>query len=308
MACAPTGSSIRVVLVALGGNLGVAAVKALAFAATGSSAMLTEAIHSLVDTVDQVLLLIGEKRGSRPPDETHPFGHGMEAYFWTFIVALLVFLLGGAVSIWQGWHKLLNPEPIDRPWINYIVLIASAGFESASFRAGYLECRRVIRGRDVRLWRFLRLSKDPNVFTVLLEDGAALVGLSIAGLGVTAAAYLGAPWADGLASILIGLLLVAVAAFLANETRSLMVGEAAPPPVIEAVREAISRDPRVDRLDDLLSLQLGPRSILFAAAPHFREGLSGEEVRSAAAELSQTVKKVDPRIGLVFLRPHDRLA
>ncbi len=297
--------STRVVLAALAGNLGIAVVKLLAFALTRSSAMLTEAIHSLVDSGDQVLLLIGQKRAAKPPDPSHPLGYGMETYFWSFIVALMVFLLGGAVAVHQGVVKLSHPSQIERPWVSYLVLGVSAAFEGASFMTAYREYRRVVRGRDVRLWRFLRLSKDPNVFSTLMEDGAAVTGLAVAALGVTGSAYLGAPGADGAASILIGLLLVGVALFLANESRSLIAGESAVEPIVTAVRQILERDPRVIAVEDVLSLHLGPRAILFAAALRFRSDLSGDEVQRAALELTRAVKRTDDRIVQVFLRPTD---
>ena len=295
--------STRVVLTALAGNLAIALVKFVAFAFTRSSAMLTEAIHSLVDTSDQVFLLIGQKRGAQPADATHPLGYGMETYFWSFIVALQVFLLGGAVAIWQGVSHILHPQPIDRPWISFLVLGLSAVFEGMSFMSAYREYRHVVRGRDIRLWRFLITSKDPGVFATLLEDGAAMAGLAIAAVGVAGAVWLHALWMDGAASVLIGLVLVCVALFLANETRSLIAGEAAVDPIVEAVRQVILRDQRVSELRNVLSLHLGPKAIMFAASLHFRSGLSGDEIQQAARELGKAIKTADPRIALVFLQP-----
>ncbi len=300
--------SARVVLIALAGNLAIALVKFVAWMFTGSTALFTEAIHSLVDTGDQVLLLIGQTRAKKPPDATHPLGYGMETYFWSFIVALMVFLVGGAVSIWQGIERIRHPAPIEHPWLSYVVLGASAVFEGTSFMAAYREYCYIVRGRRIPLWQFIKLSKDPGVFSTLLEDGAAVTGLAIAALGVTGAAYLGAPWADGAASIAIGLLLVWVATFLANETRSLIAGEAAAPPVVEAVKDLICQDPRVVELDEVLSLHLGPSNILFAASVRYQEGLSGADVLDAAQELAARVKTADKRIGLVFLRPHETVA
>ncbi len=294
--------SLRVVLIALAGNLGIAATKAAAFVLTGSSAMLTEAIHSAVDSGDQILMLVGQARASKPPDAAHPFGHGMETYFWSFIVALMVFTAGGVAAIWQGIHKLGHPEPIDRPWINFIVLAVSAVFEGISFRSGYREYRRIVRGRDVGLIQFLRISKDPSLFAVLVEDGAALIGLALAALGV-AGALLGASWADGAASVLIGCLLVFVAMFLANETRSLIAGEAAAPPIVQSVCDVIGRDRRVTAIAELQSLHLGPRVILFAITLRFRSDLSSDALQAAAKELTEAVRGADPRIGPVFLRP-----
>ena len=295
--------SVRVVLAALGGNLAIAVTKFAAFFITRSTAMLTEAIHSLVDTADQVLLLIGQKRSSREANARHPFGYGMEAYFWSFIVALMIFLVGGAVSVWEGVEKLLRPGEIDRPWINLVVLGVSAAFESFSFRVAYGEFRHVVRGRQIRLFRYLRLSKDPNVFATLLEDGAALIGLALAALGVAGSAYFGLPWADGAASIAIGLLLILVAVFLANETRSLIAGEAAAPDIVARARETAVADPAVESVLQVASLHLGPRSILMALTLKFRSGLSGDEIQAAAEALTEKVRAADPRIGGVFLRP-----
>ena len=270
--------------------------------------MLTEAIHSAVDTGDQLLLLVGQARSRRQADETHPFGYGMEVYFWSFIVALMIFLVGGAFSIWEGVEKILKPSQIGRPWINLVVLACSAAFEAASFRVAFREYQRIVRGRtergrQVRLFRFLVISKDPNLYTTLLEDGAALTGLSLAALGVVGAGWLGIAWMDGAASVAIGLLLVAVALFMANETRSLIAGEAAAPPIVELARAALDGDPRIARIAEVASLQLGPQTILLAVTLQFREGLSGEDMASATADLIARGRASDPRICDVFLRP-----
>jgi len=293
---------------ALAGNLAVAFIKLAAFAVTRSTAMLTEAIHSFVDTIDQVLLLIGQKRGARPPDETHPFGYGMEIYFWSFIVALMIFMVGGALSVWQGFEKVRHPVAIDRPWINLVVLALSAVFEGASFQVAYRGFRDVVRGRrvdgrPVRLWRFLSVSTDPSLYTTLLEDGAALVGLALAGLGVLGAGWLGLAWADGAASMAIGVLLVAVALFMANETRSLIAGESAAAPIVEQARAAVEGDPRVASIVDVASLQLGPRNILLAVTLTFRAGLGGEEIQDTVDDLVARARGADPRIFDVFIRP-----
>jgi cation diffusion facilitator family transporter len=297
-----------VVLAALIGNLGIAVTKLLAFAATRSTAMLTEAIHSFVDTADQLLLLVGQKRADRPADDTHPFGYGMEIYFWGFIVALMIFLAGGAFSVWQGVEKILHPGEIDRPWINLIVLAISAVFEGTSFRVAYREYRQVargktVRGREIRLWRFLAISKDPGLYTTLLEDGAALTGLALAAVGVVGAGWLGLAWMDGAASAAIGLLLVAVALFMANETRSLIAGEAAAEPIVERARAAVGGDPRVQAIFDVASLHLGPRNILLAVTLSFRHGLTSEDVQQAVDDLVARARASDPRIRSVFIRP-----
>jgi cation diffusion facilitator family transporter len=290
-----------VVLAALSGNLAIAVSKFVAYLFTGSSAILTEAIHSVVDTGNQALLLLGMRRAAKAPDESHPFGYGMEAYFWGFIVALAIFLLGGAVSIWQGVLKVQHPHPIERPWVSLLVIGVAMGFESASFAIGLREFRRF--WRDTPLFLSIRRSKDPNLFAVLLEDSAALAGLVIALVGVSASSFLGWIWADGAASILIGALLVLVAAFLANETRSLLTGEAATPRIVEAVRRLLDEDPRVVAAPEVLSLHLGPREIMFALTLHLSDALTRAEMEIALQELTDKIKAVDPRITRVFLRP-----
>lgn len=298
--------STRVVYVALAGNLAIAVTKLGAFAITRSSAMLTEAVHSLVDTADQVFLLVGLKRAARPPDAAHPFGHGLEAYFWSFVVTLMIFTLGGAVSIWNGAHRMLSPEPLAHPWVNYLVLAASALFESVSFTVSWREFRRFVHDDSIKVWQFLRLSKDPALFSTLLEDGAALVGLGLAAIGVTATAYLGCAWADGAASVAIGLLLTGVAMFLANEVRSLIVGEAAAPRVVAEVRRILQTDPHVRALEEVLTLQLGPQVILVAVTADFHDTLTIGEVWEAIRDLSDRIQASDARIGRIFLRPAER--
>lgn len=290
-----------VVLAALSGNLAIAASKFVAYGLTGSSAILTEAIHSLVDTGNQALLLLGMRRSTKAPDADHPFGYGMEAYFWSFIVALAIFLLGGAVSIWQGAVKLQQPTPIERPWVSLAVIGVAMVFEGVSFAIGLREFRRV--WRDTPLFASIRRSKDPNLFAVILEDSAALVGLAVALVGVSAAAFLGWLWADGAASIVIGVLLVTVAAFLASETRSLLTGESATPRIVGAVRRILEEDPAVTAAPEVLSLHLGPREIMFAITLHLSDALSRAEMETALQALTERIRAVDGRITRVFLRP-----
>ena len=299
-ATGPRNSSAIVVYAALGGNLAIAITKLVAFLLTGSSAMLTEAIHSTVDTGNQGLLLLGLKRAARPPSETHPFGYGMELYFWAFVVALLIFALGGAFSIYEGWRKIIEPDPIDRAWINFLVIGLAALFEGGSFLVAW-KAFKTTRGETPFLTA-LKRSKDPSVFAVLLEDGAALIGLLIAGLGVGGASLLGLAWADGAASIAIGALLVAVAIFLANETRSLLTGEAASPRIVAAVKQVLSADPRIDTVAEVLSMHLGPREILLGGTLEFQDSLTAREIEDAADDFANEIRAVDPRITRVFVR------
>lgn len=300
MASAPkTSGSHRVVFAALAGNLAIAATKFVAAALTGSSAMLTEAVHSSVDTGNQGLLLLGLARAGRPPSRTHPFGYGMELYFWSFVVALMIFALGGAVSVYQGVHKILAPEPIDRAWINFLVIGLAILFEGGSFLVAW-RAFKTVRG-DTPFFAALKGSKDPSIFAVLLEDGAALLGLALAALGV-AGAVAGLAWADGAASVAIGVLLVLVAAFLANETRSLLTGEAAAPRIVEAVRAALANDPRVESVAEVLSMHLGPREILLGVTLDFRDDLTAVQIEDAADHFAALIQGVDSRITRVFVR------
>jgi len=293
-------SSTTVVYAALAGNLAIAATKFVAFALTGSSAMLTEAIHSSVDTGNQGLLLLGLARARKPPSQTHPFGYGMEVYFWAFVVALLIFALGGAFSIYEGVLKILRPEPIGRAWINFLVIGLAVLFEGGSFLVAWKEFRVLTRGTP--FMRAIRRSKDPSVFAVLLEDGAALAGLVIAALGVAGSAVFGVPWADGAASVAIGVLLVAVAIFLANETRSLLTGESASPRIVEAVREMLAADPRVDTVAEVLSMHLGPQEILLGVTLDFHDDLTAGEIEDAADDFAMRMRAIDARITRVFVR------
>ena len=294
------GDSKLAIYAAAAGNLAIAASKGAAFAFTGSSAMLTEAIHSLVDTGNQGLLLLGLKRASRPPDPGHPFGHGMELYFWSFVVALMIFALGGAFSIYEGVLKVREPEPLQRAWINFLVLGLAILFEGGSFLVAWREHRR--RTPSGRFFANVRASKDPSLFAVLLEDGAALLGLVIALLGVTGA-VLGVAWADGAASIAIGLLLTAVAVFMANETRSLLTGEAASAAVVADVRRILEADPAVVEVIEILSLHLGPQEVLVGVTIDFRDDLNGREIEEAAFRLSRDIETAQPEITRLFLRP-----
>jgi cation diffusion facilitator family transporter len=294
------GGARKVVLAALAGNLAIAVTKFGAYAFTGSTAMLTEGIHSLVDTGDQLLLLVGQSRAARPPSESHPFGFGMETYFWSFIVALMIFLVGGLVAVLEGSEKLLHPEPLTRPGVNFGVLAISAACEGLSFRTAYREYRRAVRGRDVRLFSYLKVSKDPNVFATLLEDGAALAGLAVAALGVAGSSLLGWAWADGAASILIGLLLIAVALFLANETRSLIAGEAAAPGIVEAVQAALARASELGEPLRVRTLHLGPQSILVSICWRFAGEPAFADFERTLAEIRACVRAADERISDVL--------
>jgi cation diffusion facilitator family transporter len=301
MAATGTKNSSQVVIyAALAGNLAIAVTKFVAFALTGSSAMLTEAIHSTVDTGNQGLLLFGLARARKAPSESHPFGYGMEVYFWSFVVALLIFALGGAFSIYEGLHKIQNPEAIDRAWINFLVLGLAMLFEGGSFLVAWREFKVLRRGAPFFL-SILR-SKDPSIFAVLLEDGAALAGLAIAALGVAGSALLGLAWADGAASIAIGVLLVLVAIFLASETRSLLTGESASPRIVAEVKAMLAADPRIESVTEVLSMHLGPQEILLGVTLDFRDDLTAVQIEEAGDDFAMAIRAIDPRITRVFVR------
>ena len=296
------GSKVAV-YAALAGNVAIAVVKFAAAALTRSTAMLTEGVHSLVDSLDQVLLLVGQARGRRAPDASHPLGYGLEVYFWTFVVSLMVFLAGGLFSAYEGVTKILHPHPADRPWINYLVLGVSALFEGLSFAVGWREYRKASGGR-LGVFRYIRVSKDPNIIVTLMEDGAALTGLAIAALGVTGGVF-GLPWADGASSIGIGVLLMGVAVVLANETRSLITGEAASPPVVRAIADAVHGCDDVQGPVDIATLQLGPQDILVLVGLDLRDGVDRQAVVRA---ITDRVREADGRIARVYFRPTEARA
>ena len=302
------GSTISVVG-SLVGNLAVAGVKFVAYLVSGSSAMLTEAIHSLVDTVNQVLLLFGLRQSRRPADPEHPFGHGMEYYFWTFVVALLIFAIGGALGIYEGLHKFAHPARVTHPWLNLGVIAVSAVIEIVSLYVSLKAARdstSPILRRIVPTLNIIGLmhqSKDPSIYETVAENAAAVLGLVFATLGVIGSAWFGWPHADAIASMAIGALLVAVAIFLAKETRSLLTGETASAPVLAEVRRIFDGDDRIREVCEIQSMHLGPQDILVAATLDFRDDLTAPELERAADELTGELRKAEPRIPRLFTRP-----
>ncbi len=236
-------ASKKVIYAALAGNSFIAVIKFAAAAITGSSAMFSEAIHSVVDTGNQWLLLYGIKRAARPADAEHPFGYGMEIYFWTFVVAILIFAVGAGVAVYEGVTKLLNPHPITSPYVNYAVLAVAMVFEAGAWSIAFREFRKA-KGQD-GYWAAVRASKDPAIFTVLFEDSAAMLGLVVAMAGIALGETLGVPEMDGAASILIGLILAVVAAFLASESKGLLIGESARKEVVAGIERIVAGQPGI---------------------------------------------------------------
>lgn len=292
-------ASRKVIYTALIGNGLIAISKFIASALTGSSAMLSEAIHSVVDMGNQGLLLLGIKRSKRPPDASHPFGYGMELYFWTFVVAILIFAVGAGVSIYEGVHKLQHPRVIQNASINYIVLGLAMIFEGYAWYVAFTEFKR-IKGKLSYL-EAVRRSKDPTVFTVLFEDSAAMLGLMVAFAGVAGATVLGIPEFDGAASILIGVILAVTAMLLAYESKSLLIGERAKVEVIGGIREIILKQPEIIALNELLTMHLGPRDILLNLSVDFDDRVSSKQVEDAISDMERQIKARFPEVSRVFI-------
>lgn len=302
--------STAVVIVALGANLGIAAAKFAAAAWTGSSAMFSEAIHSLVDSGNQGLMLFGIHRSKQPADDQHPFGYSKELYFWSFVVAIMLFALGAGISIYEGVQKILHPHPIKDVFIIYAVIGVAIFLEGfATFKAfGEFNKRR--RGRG--MLTALRQSKDPALFAILLEDFAAILGLIVAMIGVTIAYYLGYEAADGIASIVIGIILALVALFMANEIRALIVGEAADVETRRGLLSIIGSEHGEGRpiraINEVRTMHLGPNDILVAASVDFRDGLAAEEVEATTERLETAIKARYPAIRRLFLEAQSEQA
>lgn len=290
-----------VLFAALGGNVLVAATKFGAAAVTGSVAMLSEAVHSLADTANELLLLYGAHRAERPPDERHPFGYGREVYFWSFMVSVLLFALGACVSIWEGVRHVLDPHPIERPLVSYAVFGFAAIFEGGSWWFAFREFRARKGARGYL--QAARETKDPSTIMVFLEDSAALAGIALAVAGTAAAQLLGEPAFDGAASIAIGLLLAAVALFTARENKQLLIGEAARPSLVEGVGRLARHERGVACYNGMLTIQLAPREVVVALSLDFDDALRASEVQDVVASLEARIRKEHPEVVLVLVKP-----
>lgn len=289
------------IIAALVGNLLIAVTKGIAAAITGSSAMLSEAVHSLVDTGNEVLLLYGQHRSSRPPDDVHPFGYGRELYFWCFVVALLIFALGAGISIYEGIVHIQHPEAITRPAVNFVVLGLAFVFESASWWVAWRGFQRV-RGSG-SFWHVVRASKDPTTFMVLFEDSAALIGIVIAAAGTALAVVYDAPWMDGTASILIGLVLAGVAIVLARESKNLLIGERADPQLQEAIRRAIDAEACVRSVRRILTTHMAPDQVIASLDVEFDDRLTIPDVEKLIGRIETSLRAEHPQLAQVFIRP-----
>ena len=293
------GSSKKAIYAALIGNALIAVTKFAAATYTGSSAMLSEGIHSLVDTGNQVLLLYGMKRAKRPPDAEFPFGHGKEIFFWSFVVAMLIFALGGIISIYKGWQHLAHPVPIVNLSINYAVLCLALIFEGAALWVAFKEFNRS-RG-SLGFIKAVTRGKDPTLFVVIFEDSAALLGLLIALLGTFLYQLTGNSVFDGLASISIGLVLILTAFVLAVESKKLLIGESADPQIAAEMREILSQDKRIQSVNEIATLHMGPEFILATISVDFLDALSADQLEDSVTALTKKIKAIDSRIQRVFI-------
>ncbi len=291
----------KLVYLALASNLAIAVIKFLAGGFTGSSAMISEGVHSLVDTLNEVLLLYGLKRAGKPADPGHPFGYGRELYFWSFIVALLVLALGAGAALYEGVDHLRNPEPMRNPLINYLVLAASFACEGVSWWAAF-RAFRMAKGAQGYFDAF-RSSKDPTTFTVLLEDSAALLGLLIAAVGIAAAQVLGMPQFDALASIGIGIVLVVSSMFLARETKELLIGELAHPQVRESIIRIAGTDQDVRSANGVLTVQMGPHQVFAALSAEFHDALNTTQIEQCVNRIESAIKQAHPDVVALFIKP-----
>jgi cation diffusion facilitator family transporter len=293
-----TEESKVAVFAAIAGNLAIAITKLIAAYISGSSAMLSEGIHSLVDTGNGTLLLVGLRKSRKPADAEHPFGHGNELYFWPLVVAILIFALGGGMSVYEGITHLAHPHQTDPKW-NYIVLGLAFIFESMSCYFAFKAFRKELRPGGII--KTIRASKDPSSFTVLFEDTAALLGLLVAFIGIFVGHLLGNPYLDGVASIVIGLILAMVACFLAYETKGLLIGEGVDPEKLQSIREIAGADEAVAQVKKSLTLHFGPSEVLLTLDVGFKEELSADAVTQSINRIERAIRERHPEIKYIFV-------
>ncbi len=296
--------SKKVIFAALIGNALISATKLVAASITGSSAMLSEGIHSIVDTGNQGLLLLGLKKAAKPADKEHPFGYGKEVYFWSFVVAILIFAVGAGVSIYEGIRHLQHPEPIHNVHLTYLVLALSFLFEGAAWFLAFKEFKRIKGART--FMQEVRRSKDPSAFVVLFEDSAAMAGILVAFLGIWLGQVTGLLWLDGAASVVIGLILGLTAWLLAVETKDLLIGESAVPEVVASVKNLASEVAEVEHVNEVLTLHMGPEYVLVNLSLDFRDDCSAVDVEKAIALLDQRIKLNYPLVKKVFVEAESR--
>ena len=291
--------SKKAIFAAIAGNFAIAVTKFTAAAFTGSSAMLTEGIHSLVDTGNGGLLLVGISKSKKPADAAHPFGYGKELYFWTLIVAMLIFGVGGGVSIYEGILHLLHPNPLEDPFWNYVVLGIAIVFEAIVFMIAFKQFQ-ALKGEE-STWQAIRRSKDPTTFTVLFEDAAAMLGLIAATVGIFLGHQFNNPYFDGAASIVIGVILATVAFFIGYESKGLLVGEGADPATLQSIKKLAESAPTVTNVERPLTMYFGPHTVLLTMDVEFRDNLSGAERDAAVQRLEKVIREKHHDINHIFI-------
>ncbi|MCF6267129.1 MAG: cation diffusion facilitator family transporter, partial [Desulfuromusa sp.] len=290
--------SKKVIFAALAGNTLIAITKFIAASITGSSAMLSEAIHSLVDTGNQGLLLYGMKKAARPANKDFPFGHGKEIYFWSFVVAILIFALGGGISVYEGIHHLRHPQPAVSFLVNYLVLGLAIIFEGAAWLFALREFRH--HKGDNGYIKAINQAKDPSVLVVLFEDSAALLGLLVALIGIGLTQLTGNVYFDGSASILIGFILIGTAIWLAHETKGLLIGESAEPQIVQGIHEIVQESAIIEAINEILTMHMGPDFILVTLSADFVDSASADSVEVEIAALDLQIKARFPKVKRVF--------
>lgn len=292
------------IMAALVGNFLVAITKFIAAALTGSSAMFSEGIHSIVDTGNQVLLLYGMKRAQKPADEHFPFGHGKEIYFWSFVVAILIFAVGSGVSFYEGIHSIAKPKPIESPYINYIVLVLAILFEGASFTVAL---REFTKGKGKRGYLdAVKHSKDPSLFVVLFEDFAATIGLLVALAGVFLSQVTGILEFDGIASVIIGCILAGTAIWLAIETKGLLIGESTDKVTTDEIRKIAISASQIEYINEVLTMHMGPDYVLLNLSATFIDSAKADDIEMAIEKLSAEIKQQFPEIKRIFIEAEAR--
>ncbi|MBS1846735.1 MAG: cation transporter [Actinobacteria bacterium] len=293
----------KAILAAFGANLGIAIAKFVGFAVTGSGSMLAEAIHSVADTANQALLLLGGRKAQRVADASHPFGYSRERYFWAFVVAVVLFTMGGAFAFVEGINKVRHPHEVTDVGVAVAILVVAIVLEGLSFRTAFGEAKAIGGDADVKIWQFIRRSKSPEVPVVLLEDSAAMCGLVVALVALSLAHFTGAPIWDGIGTLVIGALLLCVATILAIEMKSLLIGEAASPARRDAIRAALLGCDDVLDVIHLRTEHLGPDDLLVAAKVEFDHELSYVELSHAIDRVERHVREAEPAARLLFIEP-----
>ncbi|MFM5917074.1 MAG: cation diffusion facilitator family transporter [Novosphingobium sp.] len=294
--------STRTIVVALIANVGIAAAKFVAAAITGSSAMLTEGVHSLVDSTNQLLLLYGRRRAAKPADELHPFGYGRELYFWSFVVAILVFALGAGVSVYEGVLHILEPEPAVNPLIAFTVLGVAFALEGWSTLAALKDFNSARRGS---IWQEIRTTKDATTLVILLENSGALVGLVLAAAGLALSLITGNPMWDGLASVLIGLVLGLLSILLLHEAKGLLIGEAADPELVASIRGCADANAAIVSVQNVMTVHSSPTMVTAIISADFVDTITARQLEEAVRDIELQVAKAHPIVARVYVRPHD---